>query len=137
MRDLRQLIKENLLLEKRIAQISTNLEITFSYDVIKTIHATERETRPGLEGYNQKPISNGELVEFVNLFKKDIAERIISQEIKHEVPFVIKSNDWELASVIVPIKEDTFYWKLILITVFRESPINKLRVGENQLVLYK
>ena len=135
--DLRQLIKENLLLEKRIGQISSQIEVIFSYDVIKTTHSTERETRPNLDDYNKKPISNGELVEFINLFKRDISEHIVSGEIEDQVPFVIKSDDWELACVIVPDKQSMVYWKLIITTVFRESPSNRLRVGKDQLVLVK
>jgi hypothetical protein len=137
MKNLRQLIKENLLLEKRIGQISSQIEIIFSYDVIKTTHSTERETRYELEDYNKKPISNGELVEFINLFKRDISEHIVSGEIEDQVPFVIKSDDWELACVIVPDKQSMVYWKLIIKTVFRENPSNRLRVGKDQLVLVK
>jgi hypothetical protein len=137
MKDLRQLIKENLLLEKRIGQISSQIEVIFSYDVIKTTHSTERETRPDLDDYNKKPISNGELVEFINLFKRDISEHIVSGEIEDQVPFVIKSDDWELACVIVPDKQSMVYWKLIIKTVFRENPSNRLRVGKDQLVLVK
>jgi hypothetical protein len=137
MRDLRQIIKENLLLEKRIGQISSQIEVIFSYDVIKTTHSTERETRPDLDDYNKKPISNGELVEFINLFKRDISEHIVSGEIEDQVPFVIKSDDWELACVIVPDKQSMVYWKLIIKTVFRENPSNRLRVGKDQLVLVK
>jgi hypothetical protein len=137
MRDLRQLIKESLLLEKKIAQISSQIEVIFSYDVIKTTHSTERETRMDLEDYNKKPITNGELVEFINLFKRDISEHIVSGEIEDEIPFVIKSDDWELACVIVPEKQSTVYWKLIIKTVFRESYSNRLRVGREQLVLVK
>jgi hypothetical protein len=137
MRDLRQLIKESLLLEKRIGQISSQIEVIFSYDVIKTTHSSERETRHGMEDYNKKPISNGELVEFINLFKRDISEHIVSGEIEDQVPFVVKSDDWELVCVIVPEKQSNVYWKLILVTIFRESYSNRLRVGRDQLVLVK
>lgn len=137
MKNLKQIIKENLLLEKRIGQISSQIEVIFSYDVIKTTHSTERETRPDLEDYSKKPISNGELVEFINLFKRGISEHIVSGEIEDQVPFVIKSDDWELACVIVPEKQSTVYWKLIIKTVFRENPSNRLRVGRDQLVLVR
>lgn len=137
MNNLKSLIRENLLLEKRIGQISSMIEIIISFDVIKTIHSTERETRTDIEDYNKKQISNGELVEFVNLFRKDIAEHIVSGEIEDEIPFIIKSNDWELAAVIIPEKQSMLYWKLILKTIFRESPTNQLRVGRDQLVLFK
>jgi len=137
MKNLRQIIKENLLLEKRIGQISSKIEVVFSFDVIKTSHSTERETRPELTDYNKKPITNGEIVEFINLFKRDISEYIVSGEIEDQVPFVIKSDAWELACILVPEKQSNVYWKLIIKTVFRESYSNRLRVGRDQLVLFK
>lgn len=137
MKSLKQLIKENLLLEKRIGQISSKIEVILSYDVIKTTHSTERETRPELDDYNKKPITNGEIVEFINFFKRDISEHILSGDIEDQVPFVIKSDDWELACVIIPDKQSSNYWKLIIKTIFREGYSNRLRVGKDQLVLVK
>jgi hypothetical protein len=54
MRNLRQIIKEELLLEKRITQVRTSFEVAFSFDVKKTKHADDRETRNDIEGYNEK-----------------------------------------------------------------------------------
>jgi transcriptional regulator with XRE-family HTH domain len=77
MNTLRGLIKENLLLEKRIGQISANFEIVFGFDVITTKHSKDRSGgREELEGYNQRPVDNKEIVEVLNMFKKDIAEKI-------------------------------------------------------------
>jgi hypothetical protein len=39
MKTLRQIIKEELLLEKRIAQVRTSFEVSFSFDVNRTSHA--------------------------------------------------------------------------------------------------
>ena len=65
-----------LILEKRIAQISSTIEVTFGFDIIKTTHADDRSefAKRGLSGGNQNPISNAEMSEFVSYFKRDIAE---------------------------------------------------------------
>jgi hypothetical protein len=138
MNTLRGLIKENLLLEKRIGQISANFEIVFGFDVITTKHSKDRSGgREELEGYNQRPVENKEIVEVLNMFKKDIAEKIIMGEIKDQENFVVISNQWELAMAIIPEKEANTYWKLIVKTVFRQSDTHKFLYGRNQVVLEK
>lgn len=137
MKNLRQIIKENLLLEKRIGQISSQIEVIYSFDIIKTTHSTDRETRVGIPDYNEKIITNPELVEFIEWFRRDIAEHMVSGDIQADVEFVIKSDDRELACVLIPRQETNTYWRLVVKTVWRESPQNRLRVGRDQLVLFK
>jgi hypothetical protein len=137
MKDLRQLIRESLLLEKRIGQISSQIEVIYSFDIIKTTHSTDRETRVGIPDYNEKIITNPELVDFIEWFRRDIAEHMVSGDIQADVEFVIKSDDRELTCVLIPRQETNTYWRLVVKTVWRESPQNRLRVGRDQLVLYK
>ena len=136
MRTLRQIIKEELLLEKRITQVNSSLEVVFLFDVNRTTHAFDRDTRDDIEGYNVRPIVNAEIREIISTVKKDIAEKIVSREINPEVDFVVKSLKWELAMAITPVHIGGTYWQLIIKTVFRESKYNPFRVGENQLVIY-
>jgi hypothetical protein len=136
MRTLRQIIKEELLLEKRIAQVSSTIEVIFSFDVSRTSHAFDRAVRDDIIGYNTRPIENAEIKEIVAFTKKEIAEKIVNQEIKSGEDFVIKSLKWELAMGIVPLHVEGTYWKLIIKTVFRESKYDPFRVGEDQLVIY-
>jgi hypothetical protein len=136
MKTLREIIKEELLLEKRIAQITTSLEVVFSFDVKRTSHAFDRSIRDDIEGYNPRPIVNAEIKEILDMTKKEIAKKIIDQEIVHEEQFVIKSFKWELAIAIVPVHVEGTYWELIIKTVFRESKYNQFRVGQDQLVIY-
>ena len=133
---LKEIIKKNLLLEKRIAQISSQVEIVFGFDVIKTKHATDRMNvaSRGLDIGRVRPISNGEMVEFVKYFTKDIAEGIVSEEINDEEAFILKSNKWELSMVIIPHHVQGSYWKLIIKTVFPESEYHQLRVGKDQII---
>jgi hypothetical protein len=135
MKTLRQIIKEELLLEKRIAQVRTSFEVLFSFDVNRTSHAFDRKTRDDIEDYNPRPIVNAEIKEIIRLSKNEIAEKIVNQEITSEKEFVIKSLKWELAMAITPIHITGTYWQLLIKTVFRESNDNPFRVGKDQLVI--
>ena len=127
------------ILERRIDQISTNIEVTFAFDVVKTTHAEDRSdfSKRNLTGDNQKHISNAEMSEFVSYFKKDIANGIVIGDIVDQTEFVIRSLDRELSMAIIANKVEDTYWKLIIKTVFRESEDNKLRTGSEQLVYDK
>jgi hypothetical protein len=133
---LREIIKKNLLLEKRIGQIAAKVEVVFGFDIIKTNHTTERMnvSSRNLNDGGDRQISNGEMVEFVRNFNKDIAEGIVSDEINDQEPFIIKSNKWELSMVIIPHHVQGSYWKLIIKTVFPESEFHQLRVGSDQII---
>ena len=135
MKTLRQIIKEELLVEKRIAQIGASLEVLFSFDVNRTSHAFDRAVRDDIIGYNTRPIVNAEIKEIISMAKSEIAQKIVNQEIKTEEPFVVKSLKWELAMAITPVHISGTYWELIIKTVFRESKHDPFRVGKDQLVI--
>lgn len=132
-------INEFLLLEKRISQIASTIEVTFAFDVIKTKHAEQRQdfSARGLETFNDTHISNAEMSEFVNWFKKPIAESIVSGEIINQTEFVIRSKERNLAMAIIAEEVAFTYWKLVIKTVFRESDDFSLKTGPDQLVLEK
>jgi hypothetical protein len=136
MGNLRQLIKEHLLLEKRIAQLMSSFKVQYSFEVDRTTHAYHRKTRTGISDYNEKEISNAEIKYIVELSLRDIAEKIAQHNIIHDESFVVKSVDKEIAIAIVPKHVEDNFWKLIIVTVFRESLNNPFRVGENQLVIW-
>ena len=135
MKTLRQIIKEELLLEKRIAQVRASIEVVFSFDVKRTTHAFDRKTRDDIEDYHPRPIVNAEIKEIIRMSKNEIAEKIVNQEITPETEFVLKSLKWELAMAITPIHITGTYWELLIKTVFRESNTNPFRVGKDQLVI--
>ena len=132
------LLQNLLILEKRISQISSTIEVTFGFDVIKTTHADDRSdfAKRGLSG-NQNPISNAEMSEFVSYFKRDIAEGIATGDIKNQTEFVIRSLDRELSMAIIAEEAATSYWKLVIKTVFRESDEHRLKTGLDQLIYEK
>ena len=127
-----------LILEKRIAQISSTIEVTFGFDIIKTTHADDRSdfAKRGLSG-NQNPISNAEMSEFVSYFKRDIAEGIATGDIVNQTEFVIRSLERELSMAIIAEEVAQNYWKLVIKTVFRESDEHRLKTGVDQLVYEK
>jgi hypothetical protein len=136
MKTLRQIIKEELLVEKRIAQVTSSLEVIFSFDVNRTTHAFDRDVRDDIVGYNPRPIVNAEIKEIIATTIKEISEKIVTREIVPEEDFVVKSLKWELAIAITPVHMGGTHWQLILKTVFRESKYNPFRVGKDQLVIY-
>jgi hypothetical protein len=132
---LKKLIKEHLILEKRIGQISSNIEVIFSFDVDRTGHAYDRKTRNDIELYDEREISNSEITEVISFARKEIAEYIVSGEITEDTNFVVRSSKWGLAIAIVAKHMGGTYWKLLVRTVFRESNLNPFRVGRDQLVI--
>jgi len=135
--NLRESIRINLLLEKKIGMIASEFKTIFNFQIDKTTHASIRSTRPELgPSYEQREISNAELKEFLALAKNEIAEKIVSHEIKDDVPFILKSLRWELAMSIVPNHSGGIYWGLVITTVFRESEENTFRVGKDQVVIW-
>jgi hypothetical protein len=128
-----------LILEKRIAQISSTIQVTFGFDVIKTNHADVRSdfSKRGISSGNQNHISNAEMSEFVSFFKREISEGIATGEIEDQTEFVIRSFDRELAMAVVASEESSSYWKLIIKTVFRVSEEEPFKVGVDQVVYDK
>jgi hypothetical protein len=126
-----------LLVEKRIGQISANIEVVLGFDILSTKHSVDRSVRTGISNYNQTPITNSEIVELVSFFRREIAERIVNGEIQNDIPFAIKSIDRNLAAIVNPNMESNLYWKLVVVTVFREDEDNRLKTFRGQVVLRK
>jgi hypothetical protein len=126
-----------LLVEKRIGQVSANIEVVLGFDILSTKHSVDRSVRTGISNYNQTPITNSEIVELVSFFRREIAERIVNGEIQNDVPFAIKSIDRNLAAIVSPNMESNLYWKLVVVTVFREDENNRLKTFRGQVVLRK
>lgn len=134
---IKNIIKEELLLEKRIAQLSSTLEVIFAFDLIKTKHAEKRKDF-NKRGLTQEIwISNAEMIEVVNRFKKDISKSIVDGEIVDGTNFVIKDLKFNLSMAIIAEKSTETYWKLIIKTIFRETTENSFLVGYDQLVFKK
>jgi hypothetical protein len=125
----------NLVLEKYIGTIETNIDINIEFTIKKTNHATDRFTRDNIEGYNQTEISNEEIVEFLSRAKRQMAKLIASQKIVNGTKFVVKSPELEMACPIIAKQKNSFKWEMLVLTVFRESFDNPFRVGKGQIVI--
>lgn len=130
---------KEFLLEKKIGKMSTKIELDIDIDIIKTKHAAERQDFKGrnLEGEDQRYISNKEMVDFVLFFKKEISNAISDGKIYNDTVFNLKSLRRSLAMSVVAKELKPKYWRLIIITVFRESEINKFKVSEKGLLFEK
>lgn len=128
------MFEEFLILEKKISQIKSYIEIEFDFEVIKTKHATKRQMIDKSDT-EQRYISNSELVEFIHGFKEDIARSIAIGKIKHRNDFILRSFERNITLVIIPVLIKELNWKLIIKTVYRESEENPFRVGDHQLIL--
>jgi hypothetical protein len=103
-------------------------------------HAEQRSMgigREKIEDYDMRPVTNMEIRYFIDLFKRDIAEKILTGEIKNEEPFVIRSSSKGLAIPLKPIHNAGTNWKLVVLTVWRESNIHKLKTFEGQVIIEK
>lgn len=137
MKGLKQIIKEHLLLEKKIDFIKSEIQVNYNFELQKTVHAEERSIRPDINdpNYNQRTITNMDIKYVFGLAKRTIAEKIASHYIVNEEPFIIKSINYELSMAIVPYHVGETFWVMNIVTVFRESPYHHLKIGENQLVI--
>lgn len=130
-------INEFLILEKRIGQITANVDVNFSFDIVKTKHTVDRQkhSERGLDDDLYIDISNAEMKNLVFEFIEVIAYKITTTEIENGVKFIIKSPRKKLSLVIAPENIQGSYWKLIIVTAFRESKYHTLKTGIDQLVL--
>jgi len=139
MKDLREIIKETLLLEtvKDIGKIRLNSNGELYVFAIKTTyHSNQRGMgRSDIEFYDEREITKEELLEFFNLHIKDIFKSIKNDEIISNIPFVMRSKKWSLSLAISPKNKRGNIWDFIIMTVFREGYNHKLKTGKYQFVL--
>ena len=134
MTSLKKIIKEHLILEKRIAQISDRLEISFGFDILTTKHARDRSNL-GREGISDRVISNQTIIDIMEKCKRKISEYIINGYILDEEPFVIKDRELNIDLAVIPQFVEDYYWNLLVKTVFPSSENMGLLVGPDQLVI--
>lgn len=128
---------DSFLLEKRIAQISSNIEVVYGFDIITTIHSDDRSDLSKRKmGYNHQ-MTNKEITNFIEIFKKEISEYIANGDIVNDTLFVIRGLNKKIAMVLKASEVTSKYWKLVIITIFPESQDHKLKTRYDQLVLEK
>ena len=139
MKDLREIIKETLLLEiaKVIGKIRLNYDgEPYVFNIKTTYHSNQRGLgRSDIEFYDEREITKEELFEFLNLHIKDILKSIKNDEIISNISFVMRSKKWSLSLAIGPNNKRGNIWDLVILTVFREGYNQKLKTGKYQFIL--
>jgi len=139
MRNLREIIKETLLLE--IAEVIG--KIRYKYDgepyvlnIKTTYHSNLRgKGRDDIEFYDEREITKEELLEFLKVHIKDILNSIKNDEIISNIPFVMRSKKWSLSLAIGPNNKRGNIWDFVIYTVFREGYNQKFKTGKYQFIL--
>lgn len=134
MNSLRQIIKEHLLLEKRIAQLTDSFKISIAYDIITTKHARDR-SNIGREGLGERIISNKDIINVMEKATRKISERIVNGRIIDNEPFIVKDKELHLDLAVSPKLVENFFWELMVITVFTSSENLSLSKGRGQVVI--
>jgi len=139
MKDLREIIKETLLLESAelIGKIRLNYDgESYVFNIKTTYHSNQRgKGRYDIEFYNEREITKEELLEFLNLYIKDILKSIKNDEIISNIPFVMRSKKWSLSIAIGPNNKRGNIWDFVIYTVFREGYHQKFKTGKYQFIL--
>ena len=139
MKDLREIIKEALLLESAelIGKIRLNYDgEPYVFNIKTTYHSNQRgKGRYDIEFYDEREITKEELFEFFDLYIKDILKSIKNDEIISNIPFVMRSKKWSLSIAIGPHNKRGNIWDFVIFTVFREGYHQKFKTGKYQFIL--
>jgi hypothetical protein len=139
MKDLREIIKETLLLE--IAEVLGKIRLNYNgepyvFNIKTTYHSNLRgKGRNDIEFYDEREITKEELLEFLQYHIKDILNSIKNDEIISNIPFVMRSEKWSLALAIGPNNKRGNIWDFVIYTVFREGYKHKFKTGKYQFIL--
>ena len=139
MKDLREIIKETLLLE--IAEVIGKIRLNYDgepyvFNIKTTYHSNLRgKGRDDIEFYDVREITKEALLEFLKLHIKDILISIKKDEIISNIPFVMRSKKWSLSLAIGPNNKRGNIWDFVIYTVFREGYNQKFKTGKYQFIL--
>jgi len=131
---IRKLIKEQLLLEKKISQIKANL--TINYDLRhdeRGVHSQKRKWRHvGDEGGER--IYDLYIQKLIEAAKDEITFHIVMEQIQNGVRFIVSQKDSPyLNAVIEPKMNNPYDWSLSVITVMNKRDFD---IGRGQLQIF-
>jgi hypothetical protein len=130
--DIKQVIKEQLILEKKIADIKANLII--NYDLRhdeRSLHSQKRKWRHVPEGGDR--IYDVYIKELVEAAKDEITFRIVHEEIQDGVRFIVsQKNNPYLNAIIEPKVKNAYDWILYVISVMNKEDF-KIGLGQLQI----
>jgi hypothetical protein len=130
---IKKIIKEHLLLERKIAQIRANL--TINYDLRhdeKSKHSQNRKWRHVSDGGDR--IYDLYIQQLIETAKDDITFHIVQEQIQDSVRFIVsqKTNPY-LNVVLEPKMVNPYDWRLSVITVMNEKHFD---IGRKQLQIF-
>ena len=130
---IREIIKEQLLLERKIADLRASIFLIFTlrHDP-NSPHSKKRQWRHVTE--KGQVIHDVDILRLTQKVLDDIAFKIVMGEIQDDVRFIISDNNYPFLNVIIQPKAVTPYeWGLNVITVMNKKDFE---IGRGQLQLF-
>lgn len=131
--NIKHIIKEQLILEKKIAQITANLIINFDlrHDE-RGKHSQDRKWRHVGEGGSR--IYDIDIIQLIESAKSDISLQIAMEQIQDGVRFIVSQKNSPYLNVIIEPKMNNPYdWTLYVITVMNKQDFD---IGRGQLQIF-
>ena len=130
---IKKIIKEHLLLEKKIAQIRANL--TINYDLRhdeRGQHSQKRQWRHVSDGGDR--IYDLYIQQLIETAKDDITFHIVQEQIQDSVRFIVsQKKDPHLNVIIEPKMTNPYDWVLNVISVMNKQEFS---IGRGQLQIF-
>ena len=130
---IKKIIKEHLLLEKKIAQIRANL--TINYDLRhdeRSQHSQKRQWRHVSAGGDR--IYDLYIEQLIEAAKDDITFHIVQEQIQDGVRFIVsQKKDPHLNVIIEPKMTNPYDWVLNVISVMNKQEFS---IGRGQLQIF-
>lgn len=132
--NIKHIIKEQLILEKKIAQITANLTINFDlrHDE-RSKHSQDRKWRHvGKDGGER--IYDSNIKDLIEWAKNDISFNIAMEQIQDNVRFIVSQKNSPYLNVIIePKMKNPYDWVLSVITVMNKQDFD---IGRGQLQIF-
>lgn len=130
---MRHIIREQLLLEKKIADIRANLTITFDLRHDVSGHSEKRKWRHVGQDVGRK-IYDYDILKLIEAAKDDIVFNIVNDQITNGVRFIVSQSATPYLNVVIePKVKNPYHWDLVVITQMDKKDFE---VGRDQLQIF-
>jgi hypothetical protein len=110
---LRESIIKHLLIEKRIAQLKSQIYITFEIRLDKGGHTSERQT--------ERNVTRGDINLLLGLAVDEITTKIVLGELTDGDVFIVRSRSGNLFIPVKLIEQTPYEFVLLTLTVIRKE----------------
>jgi hypothetical protein len=129
---IRNIIKEQLLLERKIAQLKANIFINFNLRHDPSEHSKKRQWRHVAE--KGQVIHDVDILNLIQKVLDDITFKIVVNEIQNKVRFIVSDTNYPFLNVVIETEMvDPYQWILNVITVMNKKDFE---IGRGQLQLF-